>query len=72
MLVKKDNMCGRRLWPWKALLGGVCVVVSLVIAFGMRGLDNPDGWPEWLFFPGVVLAIVGGVLVYADWREGQL
>ena len=70
--MKKDNMCGRRLWPWKSLIGGVCVAASLVVAFGMRGLDNPDGWPEWLFFPGVTLAIVGGVLVYTDWREGSL
>ena len=70
--MKKDNMFGRRLWPWKALLGGACVAVSLVIALGMRGLDNPDGWPEWLAFPGVVLAVIGGILVYADWREGSL
>jgi len=70
--VKKDNMFGRRLWPWKALLGGACVFASLVIACGMRGLDNPGGWPEWLFFPGVALDVVGGVLVYADWREGRL
>lgn len=70
--MKKDNMHGRRLWPWKSLIGGVCVASALVIAFGMRGLDNPDGWPEWLFFLGVALAIVGGVLVYAEWREGAL
>lgn len=61
--MKKDNTCGRRLWPWKPVLGGVCIVAALVIAFGMRGLDNPDGWPEWLFFPAAALAIVGGVLV---------
>lgn len=65
-------MCGRRLWPWKSLVGGVCVAASLVIAFGMRGLDNPGGWPEWLAFPGAALAVVGGVLVYAEWREGRL
>lgn len=65
-------MCGRRLGPWKLLVGGVCVASSLVIAFGMRGPDNPNGWPEWLFFPGVALDIVGGVLVYAEWREGRL
>lgn len=70
--MKKDNMCGRRLWPWKALLGGACVFASLVIACGMRGLGNPNGWPEWLFFPGVALDVVGSVLVYADWREGRL
>lgn len=80
--MKKDNTRNRRarlwrwltdgVWPWKAMIGGVCVLSALVIGFGMRGLDNPDGWPEWLFFPGVALAIVGGVLVYAEWREGQL
>lgn len=59
-------------WPWKSLIGCVCIAVSLVIAFAMRGLDNPDGWPEWLFFPGVALAIIGDILVYAEWREGQL
>lgn len=72
MLVKKNNMRGQRLWPWKALIGGVCLVGSNVIALGMRGLGNEDGWPEWMFFPGVVLAVVGGVLVYAEWREGSL
>nr|DAX80446.1 MAG TPA: hypothetical protein [Caudoviricetes sp.] len=72
MLVKKNSTCGQRLWPWKALIGGVCLVGSNVIALGMRDISNPDGWPEWLFFPGVVLAVVGGVLVYAEWREGSL
>lgn len=80
--MKKDNTRNRRarlwrwltdgVWPWKTMIGGVCVLSALVIGFGMRGLDNPDGWPEWLFFPGVALAIVGGVLVYAEWREGSL
>ena len=70
--MQKDNTRNKRVWPWKSLIGGVCIASALVIAFGMRGLDNPDGWPEWLLFPGVALDIVGGVLVYADWREGQL
>lgn len=70
--MKKDNTRNRRVWPWKLLIGGVCVASALVIAFGMRGFDNPGGWPEWLFFPGVALDIVGGVLVYAEWREGSL
>ena len=80
--MKKDNTRNRLVWlwrwltdgvwPWKGMIGGVCVLSALVIGFGMRGLDNPDGWPEWLFFPGVALAIVGGVLVYAEWREGRL
>lgn len=64
--MKKDNMRGRRLWPWKAMIGGVCILAALVIAFGMRGLDNPDGWPEWLFFPAAWLAVVGGVLVCVE------
>ena len=70
--MKKNIMRGHRLWPWKTIAGGVCVAAALVIAFGMRGLDNPDGWPEWLCLPGVALTIVGGVLLYADWREGSL
>ena len=70
--MKKDNTRTRRVWPWKLLIGGVCVVSALLLAFGMRGPDNPEGWPEWLFFPGVALDIVGGVLVYAEWREGSL
>lgn len=80
--MKKDTMRNRcvwlwkcltsGVWPWKGMIGGVCVLAALVIGFGMRGLDNPDGWPEWLFFPALALTIVGGVLVYAEWREGQL
>ncbi len=70
--MKKDNTQGRSLWPWKALIGGACLAVSAVIAFGLRGLDNPDGWPEWMFFPGVALAIVGGVLIYTHCKEGSL
>lgn len=80
--MKKDNTRNRcvwlwkcltsGMWPWKGMIGGVCVLSALVIGFGMRGLDNPDGWPEWLFFPGVALVVVGGVLVYAEWREGSL
>ena len=59
-------------WPWKGMIGGVCVLAALVIGFGMRGLDNPDGWPEGLVFPALAPTIVGGVLVYAEWREGSL
>lgn len=70
--MKKDSTRNRRVWPWKSLIGGVCVASALVIAFGMRGLNNPDGWPEWLLVPGVALDIVGAVLVYAEWREGSL
>ena len=70
--MKKDNTRNRRMWTWKSLDGGVCVAAALVIAFGMRGPDNPDGWSERLFFPGIALDIVGGVLVYAEWREGLL
>ena len=70
--MKKDSMRNGRVWPWKAMVGCVCVFAALVIAFGMRSPDNQNGWPEWLFFPGVTLDIVGGVLVYAEWREGSL
>lgn len=70
--MKKNSTCGQCLCPWKALIGGACIVGANVIALGIRGLGNPEGWPEWLFFPGVVLDIVGGVLVYAEWREGSL
>ena len=70
--MKKDITRGRRLWPWKAISGGVCLAVAAVVGLGLRGLDNPEGWPEWLCVPGVALAVVGGVLVYMDWREGSL
>jgi len=53
MLMKKDSTRNRRVWlwkcltdgvwPWKGMIGGVCVLAALVIGFGMRGLDNPDG-----------------------------
>lgn len=70
--MRKDSTPHRRLRPWKSLIGGMCVAAALVIAFGMHSPDNQNGWPEWLFFPGVTLDIVGGVLVYAEWREGSL
>lgn len=70
--MKKDRTRNGRVWPWKSLIGGVCAAAALVIAFGMRSPDNQNGWPEWLFFPGVTLDIVGGVIVYAEWREGSL
>lgn len=68
----KDNMYGRSLWAWRSIVGGVCIAAALVIAFGMRGPTNPTGWPEWLVFPGVTLDIVGGILVYTEWREVSL
>lgn len=64
--MKKDITRGRRLWPWKAISGGVCLAVAAVVGLGLRGLDNPDGWPEWLFFPAAGLAVVGGVLVCVE------
>lgn len=70
--MKKDNMRGRRLWPWKSLVGGVCVASALVIAFGMRGLGNSEGWPEWLFFPGIGLLALAAALLRAEWKAGQL
>lgn len=70
--MRKNSTSHRRLRPWKSLIGGVCVTAALVIAFGMRSPVNPDGWSEWLFFPGIALDIVGGVIVYAEWREVSL
>lgn len=70
--MKEDSTRNGRVWPWKAMVGCVCVSAALVIACGMRSPDNQNGWPEWLFFPGVTLSIVGGVLVYAEWWEGSL
>lgn len=60
----KDNTSHRHSRPWKATAGGMCLAASAVIALGLRGLDNPHGWPEWMFFPGLALAIGGGVLVW--------
>lgn len=70
--MKKDNMFGRRLWPWRSLLGGLALAAGLVMGLGMRGLENPDGWPEWLLVPGLVLAGVAVVLVRSDVRGGRL
>ena len=37
--MKKNNTRGRRVWPWKALIGGVCVASALVTIMRGRG-----GW----------------------------
>jgi len=38
----------------------------------MRGIDNPGGWPEWLFFPGIGLLALAAALLRAEWKAGQL
>ena len=66
--MRKNNTSHRRLRTWKPPAGGACIAVSAVIALGLRGLDNMHGWPEWMFFPGLALAIGGGVLVWVAVR----
>lgn len=70
--MKKDITSRRRLWPWRSLIGGVAVAVGLVMGLGMRGLENPEGWPEWLLVPGLVLAVLAVVLVSSDVKGGRL
>jgi len=38
----------------------------------MRGLDNPDGLPEWTFVPALGLLALAVALIRADWKAGRL
>lgn len=70
--MRKNSTSYRRLRPWRSLIAGISLAVSLTIAHGMRGIDNPGGWPEWLFFPGIGLLALAAALLRAEWKAGQL
>ena len=70
--MRKDNTPNRRLCPWRSLIAGLSLAVSLTIAHALRGLDNPAGLPEWLFFPGIGFLVLAVALLRAEWKEGQL
>lgn len=62
----------RHLRPWRTLIAGTSLAAALTIAFAMRGLDNPDGLPEWTFFPALGLLALAVCLIRADWKAGRL
>lgn len=70
--MRKNSTSHRRLRPWRSLTAGISLAVSLTIAHAMRGFDNPGGWPEWLFFPGIGLLVLAVALLRAEWEAGQL
>lgn len=62
----------RQLRPWRALIGGASLAAALTLGVAMRGLDNPDGLPEWTFFPALGLLALAVCLIRADWKAGRL
>lgn len=70
--MNKTNTRHRHLRPWRTLTGGAALSVALTLGFAMRGLDNPDGLPEWTFFPALALAALAVCLIRADWKAGRL
>ena len=64
--MNQDTTRRRHLRPWRPL------IAALTLAFAMRGVDNPDGLPEWTFFPALGLAALAVVLIRADWKAGRL
>lgn len=70
--MNKNNIRHRHLRPWRTLTGGAALSVALTLGFAMRGLDNPDGLPEWTFWPALGLLALAVVLIRADWKEGRL
>lgn len=70
--MNKTNTRHRHLRPLRTLTGGAALSVALTLGFAMRGLDNPDGLPEWTFWPALGLLALAVVLIRADWKEGRL
>ena len=70
--MNKTNTRHRHLRTWRTLIAGASLAAALTLAFAMRGLDNPDGLPEWTFFPALGLAALAVVLIRADWKAGRL
>lgn len=62
----------RHLRPWRTLIAGGSLAAALTLGFAMRGLDNPDGLPEWAFFPALGLLALAVCLIRADWKAGRL
>lgn len=70
--MNKPTTRRHHLRPWRTLIAGASLAAALTLAFAMRGLDNPDGLPEWTFFPALGLAALAVYLVRADWKAGRL
>lgn len=62
----------RHLRPWRTIIGGAALAVSLTLGFAMRSIDNPNGLPEWTFWPALGLLALAVVLIRADWKAGRL
>ena len=62
----------RHLRPWRTLIAGASLAAALTLGFAMRGLDNPDGLPEWTFWPALGLLALAVCLIRADWKVGRL
>jgi len=67
-----NNNTMKQLCLWEMIIGGICATVALVIGLGMRGLDNPNGWPEWLALPAFAILALAVGLICAAWEEDQL
>ena len=70
--MRKNNTPNRRLCPCRSLIAGLSLAVRLTIAHAMRGIDNPSGWPEWMFFPGIGFLVLAVALLRAEWKAGRL
>lgn len=70
--MNKPTTRRRHLRPWRTLTGGATLSAALALGFAMRGLDNPDGLPEWTFFPALGLLALAACLIRADWKAGRL
>lgn len=70
--MNKPTTRRRHLRPWRTLIGGASLAATLTLGFAMRGLDNPNGLPEWTFFPALGLLALAVCLIRADWKAGRL
>lgn len=70
--MNKTTTRRRHLRPWRTPIAGGSLAAALTLGFAMRGLDNPDGLPEWTFFPALGLLALAVVLIRADWKAGRL
>lgn len=70
--MNQDTIRRRHLRPWRTLIAGASLAAALTLAFAMRGLDNPDGLPEWTFWPALGLLALAVCLIRADWKAGRL